>query len=141
MVTLHSVEATRGVSLPLVAACANQCLVGAMRLAGTRLLEPIMSLEVSVVGADSNSDAAVHNVVGDLARRRSEIRDVGSKGNSSDETKVVKALAPLAELSGLAKAIRTLTSGRGNLHMELEGYREMTSDQEKKIISRVTGVV
>lgn len=60
----------------------------ALRLAGGQLLEPLMSLEVTV------GEEHLSTVLGDLAQRRGTVRDIQSRQDS----KVLLAYVPLAEM-------------------------------------------
>lgn len=60
----------------------------ALRLAGGQVLEPVMSLEVTV------DDDHLSSVLGDLAQRRGTVRDIQSR----HDNKVLLATVPLAEM-------------------------------------------
>lgn len=60
----------------------------ALRLAGGRILEPLMSLEVTV------EEEQLSVVLGDLAQRRGTVRDIQSRHGN----KVLLANVPLAEM-------------------------------------------
>lgn len=60
----------------------------ALRLAGGQILEPMMSLEVTV------EEEHLSVVLGDLAQRRGTVRDIQSRHNN----KVLLANVPLAEM-------------------------------------------
>ena len=62
----------------------------AWREAGTRLLEPIMRVEVT------SPEANVGDVLGDLNARRAQIEDVGFRGNQ----RVITAKVPLRRMFG-----------------------------------------
>jgi elongation factor G len=83
--------------------------------AGLALLEPIMKMETTV------PDEFMGTVIGDLSSRRGKILGTEKRGNST----IVKANAPLAELSGYATTIRSLTQGRGFFYMEPSHYEEV----------------
>jgi elongation factor G len=83
--------------------------------AGLSLLEPIMKMETTV------PDEFMGTVIGDLSSRRGKILGTEKRGNST----IVKANAPLAELSGYATTIRSLTQGRGFFYMEPSHYEEV----------------
>ena len=85
----------------------------AMIQSGTRLLEPVMRLDVSVP-----SDQ-VGAVVGDIQRRLGQLVNLDDTGQSAD----IQALVPLAQLSGYTTALRSLTQGRGSASLVLDGYQ------------------
>lgn len=60
----------------------------ALKLAGGQLLEPVMSLEVTV------REEYLSSVLGDLAQRRGTVRDIQSR----HDDKVLLATVPLAEI-------------------------------------------
>ncbi len=79
----------------------------AMALAGPVLLEPIMAVEVNTPTEYQGE------ILGDLTRRRGEIRDVVSDGVQS----TVRAEVPLQALFGYAMDIRSLSKGRASYSM------------------------
>ncbi len=85
------------------------------RKAGMVLLEPIMRLEVTV------ADEFMGVVIGDVSSRRGKILGTEKR----NKVTVIKAYAPLAELSGYATVLRSLTEGRGVFYMEPSHYEEV----------------
>ncbi|KAJ0057176.1 hypothetical protein NL108_002112, partial [Boleophthalmus pectinirostris] len=85
---IESINLEPGTSPAMVSACVSRCLQKAMKAAGPQVLEPVMSLEVTV-GEDYLSF-----VLGDLAQRRGTVRDIQSRHNN----KVLIATVPLAEM-------------------------------------------
>ena len=85
------------------------------KLAGLQLLEPIMKLEVTV------SDEFMGTVIGDISSKRGKILGTEKRGKATQ----IKAYAPLAELSGYATSLRSLTQGRGIFYMEPSHYEEV----------------
>jgi elongation factor G len=86
----------------------------AMREAGPVLLEPIMAVEVTTP-VEYQGD-----ILGDLGRRRGEIRDVTTDG----DTCVVAAEVPLQNLFGYANDIRSVSKGRASYGMTPCRYAE-----------------
>lgn len=86
----------------------------AVSRARPKLLEPVMSLEVVTSGE------FLGEVLGDLGRRRANIRNIEGEG----DTQVVKAALPLGESFGYANALRSLTQGRASYAMEFDNYQE-----------------
>ena len=76
------------------------------------LLEPIMSLEVTV------PEEYMGTVLGDISKRRGQPSGMDDRG----QDKVIKATVPLAEMVGYTTALRTMTAGRGISSMELSHY-------------------
>ena len=78
----------------------------------TVLQEPIMRIEVDApVGY-------VGSVVADLQRRLGQLQSVDESGDHA----TILAMVPLAQLSGYATSLRSLTQGRGSASMVLDGY-------------------
>ncbi|MFB6454929.1 elongation factor G [Chitinophaga sp. Hz27] len=82
-------------------------------LANPKLLEPIMSVEVTLPEEFTGA------ITGDLNRRRGVIRHMEMKGN----TQVIKAEVPLAELFGYVTTLRTLSSGRAAASVTFFDYQ------------------
>ena len=77
------------------------------------LLEPVMSLEVVTPGE------FLGEVLGDLGRRRGEIRNIEGQG----DIQAVRAVLPLAESFGYANTLRSLTQGRASHVLEFDSYQ------------------
>lgn len=77
------------------------------------LLEPVMGVEVVA------PEEYLGDIIGDLNSRRGQIEglEVHSKGMQA-----IRALAPLAEMSGYATRLRSVTQGRGTFTMEFKRY-------------------
>jgi elongation factor G len=84
----------------------------AFREAGTRLLEPIMKVEISC------PEPNVGDVLGDLNARRGQIEDVGFRG----QQRVITAKVPLRRMFGYATDLRSATQGRANYSMLFDSY-------------------
>jgi elongation factor G len=72
------------------------------------LLEPVMKVEVTT------PDEYQGDLLGDLNRRRGKIVSIEAKNNST----ILFAEVPLAEMFGYATAIRSLSKGRAAYSME-----------------------
>jgi elongation factor G len=92
--------------------------------AGLELLEPIMSVEVTV--PDEHTGA----VTGNLCGKRGRITGMDSRGNAT----VLRAMVPLAEMFGYASEIRNLTSGRGTFTMQFEHYESVPYAIAEKVV-------
>ncbi|HNQ31754.1 MAG TPA: elongation factor G [Candidatus Woesebacteria bacterium] len=93
----------------------SMALTDAAKKAGVALLEPIMKLEVTV------PDEFMGTVIGDISSKRGKILGSEKRGRATQ----IKAYAPLAELSGYATSLRSLTQGRGIFYMEPSHYEEV----------------
>lgn len=99
---------------------ASKAFKEAARMAGVTLLEPIMKVEVVM------PEEYVGDVVGDLNSRRGRIEDMQLlRGN----TRIVRALVPLAELFGYATDLRSLTQGRATYTPQFARYQEVPRDR------------
>jgi elongation factor G len=93
----------------------SMAFTDAAKNAGVSLLEPIMKLEVTV------PDEFMGTVIGDISSKRGKILGSEKRGRATQ----IKAYAPLAELSGYATSLRSLTQGRGIFYMEPSHYEEV----------------
>jgi len=93
-------------------AAVGEALRNAFRDAGTRLLEPIMRVEVT---APENN---LGDVLGDLNARRAQIEDVGFRG----QQRVIIAKVPLRRMFGYSTDLRSATQGRASYAMTFETY-------------------
>src|SRR3989344_4425819 len=80
----------------------TMALQDGMKKAGMVLLEPIMNLEVTV------PDNYMGTAIGDVSSRRGKVLGTEKR----NKVTVIKSYAPLAELSGYATVLRSLTEGR-----------------------------
>jgi elongation factor G len=94
---------------------ARMAFKDAMREAAPVLLEPIMAVEVTTPVEYQG------NIVGDLSRRRGQIRNV----ETDSETSVITAEVPLQELFGYAVDIRSLSKGRAEQSMTPSHYAQL----------------
>jgi elongation factor G len=95
------------------------------------LLEPVGRLEVVA------PDDYLGDIVGDLNARRGKIDGMEMRGGS----RVIKALAPIAEMFGYATILRTLTQGRGVFSLEFAVYDTTPPQVMEGIIARIEGRV
>ena len=89
----------------------------AMEGAGPVLLEPIMTVAVSV------PEDCVGDVIGDLNSRRGHPLGMEPKGSATE----IKAEVPMAELLSYAPDLRAITGGRADYTMELARYQQVPS--------------
>jgi len=104
----------------------SMALEDAFKNASPILLEPVMKLEVST------PDEFMGDVIGDLSSKRAQISGSEKKGMMT----VINATAPLAELSGYATKLRSLTQGRASYYMEPSHYEEVPSNIASQIIAK-----
>ena len=112
--------------------CAIQAFKKASEKAGPVLLEPIMKIEV-VTPEESMGD-----VISDLNKRRGQIEGMET---SRSGARVVKAIAPLAEMFGYVTALRTITSGRATSTMSFSHYAEVSNSIARQVLTECDGRV
>ena len=92
------------------------------------LLEPIMGVDVTAPAEYLGS------VMGDITKRRGQIRDQEEIGNAIK----VKAYVPLSEMFGYATDLRSFTQGRGNYVMQMDHYSEVPKSIAEDIAKKNT---
>jgi len=95
------------------------------------LLEPVGRLEIVA------PDEYMGDIVGDLNARRGKVDGMEMRAGS----RVIKALAPIAEMFGYATILRTLTQGRGVFSLEFAAYDATPPQVMEGIIARIEGRV
>ncbi|KAJ8339326.1 hypothetical protein SKAU_G00361120 [Synaphobranchus kaupii] len=129
--TVESVSIQPGTSMAMVSACASRCMLKVLRQAGVQLLEPLMSLEITL------EEGHLGYVLGDLAQRRGAIHDIQSR----HDNKVVLASVPLAEMMGYSTVLRTLTSGSATFSLQLSSYEAMNPQDQSAVLDKMAGLV
>ncbi|KRG02113.1 ribosome-releasing factor 2, mitochondrial isoform X1 [Drosophila mojavensis] len=130
-IRLHNITVGRGTADSFVMAAAAQCVQKVLTTSGTRLLEPIMSIQIVA------PNERISGIIADLSRRRAIIKDVAPKG---DRNKLIFVNAPLAELSGYSSALRTISSGTASMTMQPCGFSEMNPLDEAIAVRRAQGL-
>ncbi|PLX04537.1 MAG: elongation factor G [Marinilabiliales bacterium] len=103
----------------------------AARKAETKLLEPIMKIEVVT------PDDHLGDVTGDLNRRRAILESVAAKVGGQ----VITAKVPLSEMFGYVTALRTISSGRASSSMEFHSYEPAPNNIAEAVIKEVKGII
>ena len=96
----------------------------AVKKAGGILLEPIMKVEVTT------PDEYQGDIMGDLNRRRGRINHIDMKNNST----IITAEVPLAEMFGYATAVRSLSKGRAAYSMEPLCFMQVPAQKAEEIL-------
>ncbi|EDV54118.2 uncharacterized protein Dere_GG11151, isoform E [Drosophila erecta] len=130
-IRLHNATIGRGTADSFVMATASQCVQKLLSTSGTRLLEPIMALQIVA------PSERISGIMADLSRRRALINDVLPKG---ERNKMILVNAPLAELSGYSSALRTISSGTASMTMQPCGFSSMNSVDESLAERRAQGL-
>ena len=112
--------------------CAQSAFRKACAQAGPVLMEPMMKVEV--VTPEEN----MGDVIGDLNKRRGQVEGMES---SRSGARIVKAIAPLAEMFGYVTALRTITSGRATSTMSFSHYTEVARSIAEKVLADCGGRV
>ena len=87
------------------------------------LLEPIMSLEVTV------PMEYMGDVMGNISAKRGKIEGMEAKGNAQ----IIKAFIPLSGMFGYATTLRSITAGRGTFTMQFSHYEIVPESIVKKM--------
>ena len=103
----------------------SMALQSATKNANLILLEPIMKVEVTT------PDEFMGTVIGDVSSKRAQILATEKRGKVS----IITAMMPLAELSGYATTLRSLSQGRATYYMEPSHYEEVPKNITEKIVS------
>ncbi len=104
----------------------SMALEDAYRKSDPILLEPIMKVEVST------PDEFMGDVIGDLSSKRAQVSGTEQRGQMT----IINATAPLAELSGYATKLRSLSQGRASYYMEPSHYEEVPKNIAEQIIAK-----
>ena len=89
------------------------------------LLEPIMTVEVTA------PSSLAGDLIGDLNSRRGKIAGM----EPGDETTVVRAQVPMAEMLNYEPHLRSMSGGRGSYSMEFSHYEELPAALADKVIA------
>ena len=101
----------------------------AMKRAKPKLLEPVMSVEVTT------PEDYLGDVIGNLNSRRGRIESMTPVGNAQ----VVKAIVPLSEMFGYATDLRSMSQGRADFHMDFERYEDVPKSIADDIVAQGGG--
>jgi len=104
----------------------SHCLQEIALAASPVLLEPIVSMEISV------PEENMGDVTGDLNSRRGQV--VGIEPAKAG-MQIIKATAPLAEVTKYARVLQGMTVGQGTFSMELSHYEPVPYPEQKKILA------
>ncbi len=104
----------------------SMALEDAFKKSDPILLEPIMKMEVST------PDEFMGDVIGDISSKRAQVSGTEKRGTMT----VINAMAPLAELSGYATKLRSLTQGRASYYMEPSHYEEVPRNLADAIVAK-----
>jgi elongation factor G len=101
------------------------------RHAGSKLMEPIMHVEVLT------PDEYTGPITGDLNRRRGIMRGMDSRNGAQ----VIKCDVPLSELFGYVTDLRTMSSGRATASLTFAYYEIVPNNIAETVIEKSKGLV
>ncbi len=107
---------------------ASQALQAATKKAGIALLEPIMKVEVTT------PSEFMGDVIGDLSSKRAQILGTEERSRAT----IILAMVPLAELSGYATTLRSMSQGRASYYMEPSHYEEVPKNIVAAMLEKST---
>ncbi|MFH1832675.1 MAG: elongation factor G [Candidatus Levyibacteriota bacterium] len=107
---------------------ASQALQSVVKKADLTLLEPIMKVEVTT------PSEFMGDIIGDLSAKRAQILGTEEKGKAT----IVLAMVPLAELSGYATTLRSMSQGRASYYMEPSHYEEVPKNIIEQMLAKST---
>jgi len=105
----------------------SQALKKGLSLGQPILLEPIMSITITVPG-DMTGD-----IIGDLNTKRAHVQGM----NPSGDINIIDAQVPLAEVLRYAIDLKSMTQGRGIFTMEFDHYAEVPAHVTQKIVADI----
>jgi elongation factor G len=106
--------------------CGSMALKEAARKCKPVILEPIMKVDVT------SPEANMGDVIGDLNRRRGQIR---AQENHKGAI-IIEAEVPLSEMFGYSTLLRSLSSGRATYVMEPSHFERVPSKIQEEIIKK-----
>lgn len=104
----------------------SMCFKAAFQKAGPKLLEPVMSVEITA------SEEFLGGITGSIVSKRGKILSMDAKNG----TRVVKAQVPLAEMFGYTTELRNITSGRGSASMHFDHYEVVPFSIAEEIVEK-----
>jgi elongation factor G len=104
---------------------ASMCFKKAFQEATPVLLEPIMSMEITV------PEDVMGDVIGDLNGRRGRVLGMDSDGRNQ----IIKAEVPMAEVLRYSFDLTSMTGGRGSFQMKQSHYEEVPPQLAEKVIA------
>ncbi|HSW97359.1 MAG TPA: elongation factor G [Candidatus Saccharimonadales bacterium] len=107
---------------------ASQAIQAATKKANLVLLEPVMKVEVTT------PSEFMGDIIGDLSSKRAQI----SGSEEHNRATIINAMVPLAELSGYATQLRSMSQGRASYYMEPSHYEEVPQNIVNAMLAKST---
>ena len=101
----------------------RMCMREGMKMAGAKLLEPIMKVEVIT------PEEYTGGIIGDLTSRRGQVQGQDTRGNAI----AIDAMVPLANMFGYINTLRSMSSGRAQFSMQFDHYEAVPSNISEEI--------
>ncbi|SHG80081.1 elongation factor G [Cognatishimia maritima] len=102
---------------------ARMCMREGMKLAGAKLLEPMMKVEVIT------PEEYTGGIIGDLTSRRGQVSGQEPRGNAV----AIDAFVPLANMFGYINTLRSMSSGRAQFTMQFDHYDPVPNNISEEI--------
>ena len=122
--TYHDVDSS-DIAFKIAGSMAFQA---AAKKASLKLLEPIMKVEVTT------PEEFMGTIIGDLSSKRAQIVGSEERGN----VRIILASVPLAELSGYATTLRSMSQGRAIPYVEPSHYEEVPQNIVQAMLAKST---
>jgi len=122
--TFHDVDSS-DIAFKIAGSMAFQ---SASKKSGLQLLEPIMKVEVTT------PEEFMGTIIGDLSSKRAQIMGTEERGNS----RIIIAQVPLAEMSGYATQLRSMSQGRAIPYMEPSHYEIVPNNIVQAMLAKST---
>jgi len=97
-----------------------------LKMAGAKLLEPIMDVEVVT------PEEYTGGIIGDLTSRRGQVQGQETRGNAI----AISANVPLANMFGYIDTLRSMSQGRANFTMQFDHYEAVPQNISEEIQSK-----
>ena len=110
-------------------AAGSAAMQEALRRAEPILLEPVMSVQITV------AEEYLGDIIADVNARRGKVEGMETRGRQQ----VVNTLIPLAETFGYATDMRSLSQGRATHHMQFSHYSKVPHNISAEIVRRIRG--
>ncbi|HEX7042018.1 MAG TPA: elongation factor G [Patescibacteria group bacterium] len=107
---------------------ASMAFQAASKKGDMQLLEPIMKVEVTT------PSEFMGDIIGDLSSKRAQIMGTEERSRAT----IVNAMVPLAELSGYATQLRSMSQGRASYYMEPSHYEVVPQNIVQGLLAKST---
>lgn len=105
----------------------RKAFMAAIKEARPIVLEPIVNVEITA------PSASMGDIAGDLSSKRGQ---VSGTTNGAAGAMVVRAQAPLSELSGYQSRLNAMTSGQGRYTLALSHYDQVPPNAQVQLVSQ-----